>query len=133
MKIVKLIVAFESSHPITIRKKVTAEFWVYQRKYSVELDKDSDEIKEALNKCFNMFKKEECRIDIFVENEGQTTKELQQRFLIAGLDLKLKRGIKNEFYQYSDFVPSTKKEFFSAVSLMGQCAVNVYQNSLLNL
>lgn len=130
MKIVKLIVAFESSHPITIRKKVTAEFWVYERKYNVELDRSSDEIKEALNKCFNMFRKEECRVDIYVENEGQTTKELQQRFLIAGLDLK--RGVKNEFYQYSDFVASTKKEFFRAVSLMGQCAVNVYQNSLLN-
>ncbi len=133
MKIIKLIVTFESSHPITIRKKVTAEFWVYERKYNVELDKDSDEIKEALSKCFNLFKKEECRIDIYVENEGQIILDSQQRFLIAGLDLKFKKGIKNEYYQYSDFVPSDKKDFFSAVHLIGQYAINIYQNSLLSI
>ena len=131
MKIVKLVVSFESSHPITIRKKITAEFWVYERKYNIELDKNSDEIKEALNKCFAMFRKEECRIDIYVENEGERPIDLQQRFLITGIDLKLKKGIKNEYYQYSDFLPSDKKDFFRAVSLMGQCAINTYQNSLL--
>jgi len=131
MKIIKLIVTFESSHPITIRKKVTAEFWVYERKYNVALDKDSDEIKEALNKCFAMFKKEEFRIDIFVENEGQIIQDSQQRFLIAGIDLKFKKGVKNEFHQYSDFVLSDKKEFFSTVSLLGQYAINVYLNAML--
>jgi hypothetical protein len=128
----KLVICFESNNfnKYCLTKKVKAEFWVTKNAEGhIILDRNNEEIKETLKEMFKIFKGEECRIDIYSEYNGQILYMSQQRFLVSGLNLQLKKGIRDDYYNYPEFVNSNKKEFFNVVALCAYATINFAQGN----